>query len=690
MLFKKLCKILWEKTLTEITREHYIDLFRQNKFNCFPIAENEKVADYRYKASKTLPNQSIRVNENYGVLPTEGNGNAIIDFDNKDKYKIFAEHMIKQGYMVIESPHGWHIPVINLSGNIQKVELFDHAFQQKKIIEVQGFDHYCVGVGSQVYAKDIGKLVRYENKGSETLWNVKGIDFHQFIDELCTQCKVESSKRNNTSSYKNYRERFLKGFSPSKGTSNDFFFSSALQCNTDGLSKDDAIEKIRIVYDKWTQEESFSGRPFSNIESKINDVYDNDMKIEKGRPKGSGKIDRTEIAKGMVNDRKMFSDVETHEIFENRNGFLEKINHTLKRELQNAYPEMEHADYDSVLFKLEGLSDPMPKTNKDIIVFKDGVRHRITKELVKSDEIADTGFKDYNYLSATKENEPKKFMRLMFDNAKEREHPRIKAGLKAILGSYLDPRISVIHGDSGVGKSTPLLILVKVLGDYGMAVELDQVLTDRFIRAKIKGLRLMVLQDLPIEWKDFSQIKTMTGESMKTERGFMQDSSMFENKLKIWASGNYLAKIPENEKNAMYTRRLSLIHNIRKQAYPENGLFIEEVADEEGEKIVSWILNLDEKDCKYEDSLTVRNEWESLASPEIGYIKDRYETCLEEYSVKVQLATLQEEFEKATSKFTDIKSLRKILVTLGYVVKYNTVENMRNKIVQQLDNETLS
>jgi hypothetical protein len=670
-------------TLEISKKDYHIELLRKNGFNCFPIQKKQKIADHRYNASRTLHNQIIKENENYGYIPIIGTGTAIVDFDNKEKYRPMAELLISKGYMVVETPHGWHVPVTGLAGNISKIELFDYEYQpNKKIIEIQGTDHYCVGVGSIIAGekKDNEEelLLEYKNAGTDKIWDVTGIDFHKFADKICTECNVEARKKNSNSSYKSYRDRFLKGLPPTAGTSNDYFFQSAKQCNTDDLTQNEALEKIRTVYDKWVQTDAFSDRPWSNIEAKVTEVYENDLKIETGRPNGSkSRLDRTQIAQDMIAQRLFYSNDNTHEIFENTNGFLEKINNSLKRELQNKYPEMEQPDYNAVLFKLEGLAQQMPETNKNLKVFKNGIYDVISRRLIESDEIADMGFRNYDYLLPTKENEPTKFLDIMFENVPKNEHARIKAGLKSALGCYLDPRISVTHGLSRVGKSTGLEIIVIILGEYALAVDLDQLLSDRFIRAKIKGLTFLYIQDIPQDWKDFSQIKVITGEQRRTERGFYQDSSMFDNKLKIWATGNYLTIIPENEKNAMYTSRLSLIHNTRAEPYPEDPTLIDRVVKEEGEKIISWILNLPDEECVYENSKTVRKEWEELASPEIKYLQNYWDVS--EDATPISVMKIIVKFEESTGNIINIDQMTKTLHNQGFIVKNNLVSNIKEK-----------
>lgn len=661
-------------------KDEWIKFFRENNFNCFPIPKNRKEADHRYVANMKTPlNQEILPEENFGVLPIENNGNAIIDIDNKERYRNFPELMIKEKYVVTETGNGWHIYVKGLTGEISKVKLFDYDFQpNKEIVEIQSPKQYCLGIGSIIFHDKLKKLVTYESRGGKRIWDAKGKNFEVFVDELCKQLGVERIRKNNAGSYKYLRDQFIKGKVPTENQSNDYFHEASRVCLTNNLSEDEAIEKIKIIYDNWKESKFFSGRSFSNIIVKIKEVYNDPDKfrVRLGRKEGSGeKIDRTGKALMLIETRKIFSDAKTHEIFENKNGFLEKLNDCLKKELLVDTPEMESPDYDSILFKLEGLAKDLPSTNKDLIVFKDVVYSKKAHTTIETDDLADMGFNDFNYLPKEKINEPKEYLKVLFSNVPKYQHPRIKAGLKAIFNNRMDSRISIIHGLSGVGKSTPLTILAKVLGiEYAFVVELNLFLDDRATRAKIKGKRLLVFQDLPKEWKDFTSLKTLTGELLKTERGFQQDSSTFDNKLKIWASGNYLAEIPEIEKDAMYTRRLSLINNTRTEPYKEDSAFADKITDEEGEKIVSWIINLSDEECEYENRETIQKEWEGIASPEIKYLNHNYQTSTDES--KISIMEIVKECHKSTSHNISLKQMLKSMRSLGYVIKNNTITNI--------------
>jgi len=315
-------------------KDENIKLFRKEKFICFPIPKGQKEADGRYDGERTKPNQTINENENYGIIPTKEGKNCFIDLDNKERYRTFAENMIKDGYMVTESPNGWHIPVIGLGNFATKIELFDYEFQpNKKIIEVQGIKHYVVGVESIVLDENTNKYVTYTNKGSKKIWDAKGKDYHDFIDGLCKNLNVEGRKKTNAGSNKYLRDQFKKNIPPTKGNSNDYFFNAALVCNTEGLSKNEATQRIKKIYDIWEQSKNYSNRLFSNIEVKINEVYEENLTTKLGRPTGSGeKIDRTGKAKEIIETRKIYSDAETEDIFEDKKGFLEKINNSLKKE----------------------------------------------------------------------------------------------------------------------------------------------------------------------------------------------------------------------------------------------------------------------------------------------------------------------------------------------------------------------
>lgn len=157
----------------------------------------------------------------------------------------------------------------------------------------------------------------------------------------------------------------------------------------------------------------------------------------------------------------------------------------------------------------------------------------------------------------------------------------------------------------------------------------------------------------------------------------MKDTVTFDNKLKIWASGNYLAKIPEIEKDAMYTRRLSLVHNMRTIPYPEDPTLVDRIVENEGEAIISWILNLPDEECQYEPKSTVQYEWEDISSPEIGYLEKwwQFSDLESDYSVMKLIKDYQTKYQQVISHEQMLKTLK----NQGYVVKFNIIKNIEAK-----------
>ena len=304
---------------------------------------------------------------------------------------------------------------------------------------------------------------------------------------------LQQKKNLETGSTQYLRDRFKEGKPPSANQSNDYFHQAPRVCLTDGDSIEEAGKKIRVIYDKWKESSIYSGRPWSNVFAKIKEVYADPDKfiIRKGAPKKESDEDATQIVLDMLRDRKLFSNPETHEIFENKDGFLELINHKLKKELFSRFPALTKSVYDEILFKLESGAEDIPETNLDLIVFKNGTLDRKIGTTIETDELADMGFRQYGFLEKIKENEPTEFMKLVYSDTPTDHHKRINAGLKAIFRNRVDSRISIIYGASGVGKSTPLNILCDLLGEqYAMNVTLDDFLADRATRAMVAGEKI--------------------------------------------------------------------------------------------------------------------------------------------------------------------------------------------------------
>jgi phage/plasmid-associated DNA primase len=667
------------------TKSHYIELLRTNGFNCFPIPKNNgKQPDSRYLARQTPQNQPILDHENYGFIPSTGAGTAIIDVDKLNPKTIDLVNEIKQKYLVSKTGKGFHIPVKGLDGDISKVMLYsknnyDEQSKNSPSIEVMSPDQQCMGIGSEIYHDKLSKNVVYENIGTDVIWDLKGIDFNSFVDQLAVKTDTVGKQFTKNQNYQQ-RQRFQNDQLPMSGTSNNYFFNSALQCNSDGMSKEEATEKIKVIYDKWKQSPTFSGRKWVNILKKIDDVYDNNIIIEKGRKRTDNNQNDilVDIATEIISSKKLYSDIQNEILFENQNNFLIDITKTIQKEIISKNPELTKHNVKEIIFKIIALVDPLPPFNPDLIRFKNVCLNR-NLEPIESTDLAIIQFPNYNYIP---DPEPKKWLKIMFENIPLEQHSRLKAGLKSILSPRLDPRISTILGKSGTGKSTGLNILARVMGDYALDVELEQLLEDSFIKAKIKGKFLLVLHDMPHDWKDFTKIKSLTGESLRTERGFHQDTSEnFDSMLKIFVSCNYVPKIPDKEKNPMYSRRLSLIKNTRQDPYPINSELEFDVVKEESEHIVSWLVNLNEIKCEYEKPEEVRDSWESEASPELEFIEKFYD--FGDTGFGEPLRNILKNFKTYhPESLLNIKELGDSLLNQGFPVRLGMVKNIVSKPIE--------
>ena len=687
----------------KVLREELIRILRANGFNCFPIPKypdsyaNPKGADSRYDSQRTQPDQPISAEENYGYIPIKGAGTCIIDLDHKENYRSFAEDCIAEGYMVIETPNGWHIPIRGLLGDIKKVMLYDYAIEpNKQIIEIQGYEHYCVGAGSDLIDKKTGNRVYYKiPKHTKVMDYQFKKDIHDFIDYIQGCCKVYPPKRSGRNAHYDMRQRFKEGKIPTKGTSNDYFYNAGIQCLTNGLEQnlerdvilERAIPVVEEIYNKWVVSDTYSGRTWENVLTKLNDAILNGNPLKEGRPSGGGgDVDTVVIAQTLLEERKLYSDLDLGLLYEAENGFLEDITKDLGRDLQVLYPVLTEANYKDILFKVKNLADKMPETNPDLIVFKNGVYSLSQRKLIETEEIADMGFKQYNYLENA---EPTKFIEIMFGDIKLDQYPVVKAGLRSIIKSKMDAKISVIHGQSAVGKSTGLTILGMILGDeYHFTTTVADFINDRATRSKIKNKRLLVFQDMPDKFKDFSIIKSVAGEHKQSIRGFNQANSTFTNKLKIWGSCNYLPEIPEKERNPMFTQRLSLIANTRTEPFEANDSFAEEVVNAEGEKILSYLVNLKEDECQYENPKALAKRWLGIQSPEITFL-DKYYEISDESLVEVPVSRVLKKYKEVTGEKISLDTLINTMKNEGYSIKYgsNIISNISEKVIQEEEPE---
>ena len=393
--------------------------------------------------------------------------------------------------------------------------------------------------------------------------------------------------------------------------------------------------------------------------------------------KQNNKDKAADITKELLETRDLYGDVEERQIYENKGGYLVNITNELIRDLVD--DDIEEPTYARIIFRLLSHTEKVPKVNDDLIVFKNGIYSISKKGLVKSLDIAAIGLPHITYFENAN---PVMFKQCMLGDIPDDQKPRLMKALKSILRPYHDSRISVIYGESGVGKSTGLAILQHILGsDNAMSVNLEDFIKDRATQAKVIGKLLIIFQDMPSTFKGFTPMKILTGETTLNIRGFNKDAKQGKNTAKFFASANYLFDIPKIEENAMFSRRLSLITNTRKLQFEEDATFAQRIAEKEGDFIISWLLQIDSS-VKYEAREDVRKLWTDIQSPQNPFLKKYYEFS-EDKDSQIPTNAVKLHYEELENTEIDLKVLKNSLYNQGYSFNGAMITNIRRIELKQ-------
>ncbi len=649
----------------------YIELLKSNGFNCFPIKKGHKLADYRYNAENTVENQEIKDEENYGYIPKKNTGTCIVDFDTEDYGKILEGYAKTR--MIVKSPHGYHLPVKGLTGNITKTELFDYDTQVKKIIEIQGPRHYCVGPGSHIDIDEkTGETdLDYISIGTDEIMDVNGLDFHEFITKICEQFNVTGKKKNG-GSYAHLREKVKDKIPPGKGQSNDYFNQAAMLCNTPetggglDLSRDEAMEYIMQIYHKWEKSDTYSGRPWSNIEQKINEAYDKGLTIFHGNHKQKKEdFDSTDMAKEILEKYSLYSDKESGTIYEEINGFVKVVTNKLKYRIAKEVNSDIHTT-NEILFQITANARDLPNTDDDIIVFKNGYYRISSHSFHEHDDnhgLAIMGFEDYDYKQTPNCPKYEKFMSEVFPDENMRNYAYTAASCCVVPEHQI--RITMCYGEQGTGKTTYREILSKILGEYVVEVDNNSVFNDMFGLADWENKTFVSLGEAPKSIKEFDKLKRITGESKLIIRKMHTAKISVPNRTKMIMDTNNLFRIPEDEAGPMFDR-LHLLEFIRRFRYTKDDVkkLSDIIAEEEGEDVLSMLLQVYDPDNPYPSPKETKNRWEDISIPEKAMFKKLFEYHKDEEGMSPM--DVKVVMEENNDLEIDMTVVRKLAKDMGY------------------------
>ncbi|MCJ7871454.1 phage/plasmid primase, P4 family [Phaeobacter sp. J2-8] len=162
----------------------------------------------------------------------------------------------------------------------------------------------------------------------------------------------------------------------------------------------------------------------------------------------------------------------------------------------------------------------------------------------------------------------------------------------SLTGDTREDALLFVHGPGGSGKSTAIVTLGDVLGDYAISMDTETITAQKHARhstevARLHGARMVFASETEAgrAWAE-NRIKQLTGGDVMTARFMRQDDFSFKPQLKLVIVGNN--KPAFSNVDGAIKRRFNVLPFDKKPAAPDHGL--KDALKAEFPGILSWAI----------------------------------------------------------------------------------------------------
>ena len=249
------------------SKDEWIKFYNQQGYRTLeiPINLNDPKALVRKGWNTEPTNLKIGKNNLYAVVQEDNK--LTFDFDDTKYNDILNDYLDKT--LIIQTGNGGRHFYFKDIKRVKPIKISTLYKNGKVIGDIKAHMSYVVGCGSS-YQED-GKTKTYTQISSvNTVLEIDCEIILQILKKngITTTNEIEDVNQD-------LKDQFNRGEIPTESQSNNYFFLAALDCRDKDLTKKEAEEKIKPIYNEWAKSKHYSGRTWSNITIKINDAYKN-------------------------------------------------------------------------------------------------------------------------------------------------------------------------------------------------------------------------------------------------------------------------------------------------------------------------------------------------------------------------------------------------------------------------------